>query len=107
MTPHVSLCAQTAAAYVLFYRRRMEGRPALHILDRSLSQSFAEEVRQRKARYQPEGGSHSEEGNENEGGGEERESKERKRSRNKVSLLSFIQPPVPLYVTSITVCCEP
>ena len=66
----------------------MEGHPTLHILDRSLSQSFAEEVRQRKARYQPEGGSHSEEGgedeNEGEGEKEERDSKERKRSRNKV-----------------------
>ena len=37
---------------MLFYRRRTEGRPT-HILDRSLSQSFADEVRVQKAKFHP------------------------------------------------------
>ena len=44
---------QTAAAYVLFYQRRPEGpQPTRPILDRSLSQSFADEGKQLKAKYQ-------------------------------------------------------
>ena len=76
--------SQTAAAYVLFYRRRTEGRPT-HILDRSLSQSFAEEVRVQKAKFHPPSSesAHEEEGEEemqcDEEGGQER-----KRSRNEV-----------------------
>jgi len=70
----------TAAAYVLFYRRHTEGRRT-HILDRSLSQSFAEEGRALKAKYHP---------STNSGPDEEEmecdeESQERKRSRNEVS----------------------
>ena len=43
---------QTAAAYVLFYRRRTEGKPVRrNILDRSLSQSFAEEHKKLKEKY--------------------------------------------------------
>ena len=75
--------SQTAAAYVLFYRRRTEGRPT-HILDRSLSQSFAEEVRVQKAKFRPNSESaHEEEGEEEMQCGEEG-GQERKRSRNEV-----------------------
>lgn len=43
---------QTASAYVLFYRRRTEGRPVRrNILDRSLSQSFADEHKKLKEKY--------------------------------------------------------
>ncbi len=47
---------QSSAAYVLFYRRRDDqSRPTRRsILDRSLSQSFAEEDRELKAKYQRE-----------------------------------------------------
>ena len=38
----VVIVVQSSSAYVLFYQRRTEGRP-VNILDRSLSQSFAEE----------------------------------------------------------------
>ena len=68
---------------MLFYRRRTEGRPT-HILDRSLSQSFAE-VRVQKAKFHPPSSesAHEEEREEemqcNEEGGQER-----KRSRNEV-----------------------
>ena len=69
---------QTAAAYVLFYRRQMEGRRP-HILDRSLSQSFAEEGRALKAKYHPSTDAAPEEEMECDA-----ESQERKRSRNEV-----------------------
>ena len=43
---------QTASAYVLFYCRRTEGRPVRrNILDRSLSQSFADEHKKLKEKY--------------------------------------------------------
>ena len=45
---------QSAAAYVLFYHRRTEGRP-VNILDRSLSQSFAEEKRILSRKYRTAG----------------------------------------------------
>lgn len=53
---HVSQTSEdrlvTASAYVLFYRRRTEGRPVRrNILDRSLSQSFADEHKKLKEKY--------------------------------------------------------
>ncbi len=49
----IVLLLQTSAAYVLFYRRYNDGGPRVRILDRSLSQSFAEEVERRGAKFQP------------------------------------------------------
>lgn len=44
--------SQSASAYVLFYRRRTEGKPVRrNILDRTLSQSFAEEHKKLKEKY--------------------------------------------------------
>ena len=52
LTVSLSLSFQTASAYVLFYRRRTEGRPVRrNILDRSLSQSFADEHKKLKEKY--------------------------------------------------------
>ena len=69
---------------MLFYRRRTEGRPT-HILDRSLSQSFADEVRVQKAKFHPSSESAPEEqGEEEEMQCEEEGGQERKRSRNEV-----------------------
>ena len=50
---HTHTHTQTAAAYVLFYSRRSDqSRPTRRsVLDRSLSQSFAEEGKQLKAKY--------------------------------------------------------
>ena len=47
--------SQTSAAYVLFYCRRDEGQPVdgRPLLNRTLSQSFAEEVKKRRERYHP------------------------------------------------------
>ena len=46
------LSIQSASAYVLFYRRRSEGRPVRrNILDRTLSQSFADEHKKLKEKY--------------------------------------------------------
>ena len=43
---------QTASAYVLFYHRRTEGRPIRrNIMDRSLSQSFADEHKKLQEKY--------------------------------------------------------
>lgn len=41
---------QSSSAYVLFYQRRTEGRP-VNILDRSLSQSFADEKKILSSKY--------------------------------------------------------
>ncbi len=68
-TPHTHIRphTQSSAAYVLYYRRRDDqSRPTRRsILDRSLSQSFAEEDRELKEKYQ-----------------KEKEDQESKRSRN-------------------------
>ena len=47
-----SLSLQSSSAYVLFYHRRTEGRPTRAQLNRSLSVSFAEEVKKGQ-RFRP------------------------------------------------------
>ena len=50
-TDHISL-PPVSSAYVLFYHRRTEGRPTRAQLNRSLSVSFAEEVKKGQ-RFRP------------------------------------------------------
>ena len=64
---------QNAAAYLLFNRRQMEGHAVPHVQDCSLSQSIADEVRQKRPHYQPEGSSHSEVGRGEVGEGQQEE----------------------------------
>ena len=45
---------QSPSAYVLFYERRIEGRRSRPVLDRSLSQSFAEEKKLLSSKYKSE-----------------------------------------------------
>ena len=88
---------------MLFYRRRTEGRPT-HILDRSLSQSFADEVRVQKAKFHPSSESAPEEqGEEEEMQCEEEGGQERKRSRNEVhrTILTLT------HVTEVSSCLYP
>ena len=87
---------------MLFYRRRTEGRPT-HILDRSLSQSFADEVRVQKAKFCPSSESAPEEGEEEEMQCEEEGGQERKRSRNEVhrTILTLT------HVTEVSSCLDP
>lgn len=71
---------------MLFYHRRTEGLPVRSILDRSLSQSFADKGRQLKAKYHNGDG----DGNDEEKD-EEKKDEESKRSKNEeVSLQPLI-----------------
>lgn len=88
-----AICVQTASAYVLFYRRRTEGRPVRrNILDRSLSQSFADEHKKLKEKYASVSPQLKEEGEREREGGEitkeekmDLDNEQSNRKRNEVS----------------------